>query len=183
MILIGNILFLSSNWSLLSIFTNFLLSRTQFNAPVSQISFSNKNAAASNSKDPSPSNRSIKASTPSKVDVDTFVPEDGDFDNFLDETDSARSNKPSAGVENNDDTSDDDGDNPMVAKFQDDDSDVEIDNYEVTKVKDLSEEDSDNESKAKNGIDNSSAACDDIQDDLDNFFNDDSSCNKDYEQL
>ena len=66
------------------------VSRTaQFNAPVSQISFSNKTAAAA-SKDPSPSNRSLKATTPSKVDVDTFVPDDGDFDNFLDETDSAR---------------------------------------------------------------------------------------------
>ena len=145
------------------------VSKTQFSAPTSQISFSNRSAPAS--KDPSPSNRqTVVKSSPTKVDMDSFVPDDADFDNFLDETDSARSAKPS-NADNNEDTSDDeDAINPMVAKFNDDEDDVDIDTYTapvvINNVKDLSD-DSDNENiKAQNGV------LHDTTDALNDFLND-----------
>merc|ERR1719410_447181 len=120
----------------------------------------------------SPMAKSVSTkSSPTKYDVDTFIPEDGDFDNFLDETDSARS-KPSTVDNNIDSSDDDDGVNPMVAKFDDDDEDVEIDNYEssVTKVKDLSD-DSDSEEVQKTKT--ARVAADQNCDELDDFLNED----------
>ena len=77
---------------------------------------------------------------------------------------------------------DDDGINPMVAKFNDDDEDVEIDNYEslVTKVRELSDDDSGSEDVKKNKL--VSKECDD----LDNFLNEDDTVNsmhQDYESI
>ena len=80
----------------------------QFTAPASAMTYSNKTGPASGTptadKGSSPGGRPPQgpvksSSSPSKYDVDNFVPDDGDFDNFLDETDSARS-KPST-VDNN----------------------------------------------------------------------------------
>ena len=79
----------------------------QFTVPASTMTYSSKTLSSTGAKDnhnvspgvvPQPG--SVKSSSPpSKYDVDTFVPDDGDFDSFLDETDSARS-KPSA-IDNN----------------------------------------------------------------------------------
>ena len=70
----------------------------------SHISFSNKSASKqTQSQTPTSANNQQTTSvhsSPSKLDVDNFVPDDGGFDNFLDETDSARS-KPSLAVDNN----------------------------------------------------------------------------------
>ena len=71
----------------------------------------------------------------------------------------------------------------MEAKFNDDDEDVEIDNYEssVTKVRELSDGDSDSEDLKKNKI-VSKEDCDD----LDNFLNEDNTVNsmhQDYESI
>merc|ERR1712107_827323 len=110
------------------------VSKTQFSAPTSQISFSNRSAPAS--RDPSPSNRqTVVKTSPTKVDMDSFVPDDADF---------ARSAKPS-NADNNEDTSDDeDAINTMVAKFNDDEDDVDIDTYTApvvfNNVKDLSDD-------------------------------------------
>jgi len=119
----------------------------------SQMSFSNKSASKqTDSLAPTSADTEQTAaanSSPTKLDVDNFVPDDGGFDNFLDDTDSARS-KPSLAVDDNLDSSDDDeGFNPMVAKIADDDSDVEVDTYKpsIPKVQDFSE-DSDSEPAA-----------------------------------
>ena len=70
----------------------------------SHISFSNKSASkqTQSQTQTSANNQQTTSvhSSPSKLDVDNFVPDDGGFDNFLDETDSARS-KPSLAVDNN----------------------------------------------------------------------------------
>jgi len=163
--------------------------KNQFSAPTSQMSFSNRSSSSASVTKSVPDTftsagkqpGSMKSS-PIKYDVDTFIPEDGDFDNFLDETDSARS-KPSTVDNNIDSSDDDDGINPMVAKFNDDDEDVEIDNYEssVTKVRELSDEDSDSEDLKKNKI-----VSKEDSDDLDNFLNEDNTVNsmhQDYESI
>ena len=63
----------------------------------SNISYSNKSASK-----PAPSlTPSSVNSSPTKLDVDNFVPDDGGFDNFLDETDSARSKPSLSTVDNN----------------------------------------------------------------------------------
>lgn len=74
----------------------------------------------------------------------------------------------------------------MVAKFDDDDDDVEIDNYEssVTKVRDLTD-DSDSENVQGVIQPSEGGKCDDLND----FFNDDNldnsvdSMHKDYESI
>ena len=71
------------------------------------MTYSSKTLSSTEAKDnhtlspgPIPQPASVKSSSPpSKYDVDNFIPDDGDFDSFLDETDSARS-KASA-VDNN----------------------------------------------------------------------------------
>ena len=76
----------------------------------------------------------------------------------------------------------------MVAKFDDDDEDVEIDNYEssVTKVEDLSD-DSDSEEVQKTTT--AKVAADQDCDELDDFLNEDNidhsvdSMHKDYESI
>jgi len=61
-----------------------------------------------------------------KVDVDNFVPDESDFDTFLEEGDSLKERSVSAA--NNIDSSDDDeGANPMVSKFDDE---VDVDTYD-----------------------------------------------------
>lgn len=152
------------------------MNENQFNAPTSEITFSTSQASKpKHSPSPKPQTLSSLKSSPTKVDVDSFIPEDGDFDNFLDETDSARS-KPSTAENNNDSSDDDDGGNPMVAKFNDDDSDVEIDIYEPShnKVRELSEDSDDDKEKV-------AANCDDA---LDDFLNGDKNSHlQDYEAM
>jgi len=152
------------------------VNENQFNAPTSEITFSTSQASKpKHSPSPKPQTLSSLKSSPTKVDVDSFIPEDGDFDNFLDETDSARS-KPSTAENNNDSSDDDDGGNPMVAKFNDDDSDVEIDIYEPShnKVRELSEDSDDDKEKV-------AANCDDA---LDDFLNGDKNSHlQDYQAM
>ena len=77
-------------------------SQAQFAAAASEISYSSSSSKQTPASDPAPGGRAPAATvktSPTKYDVDTFVPDEGDFDNFLDETDSARS-KPST-VDNN----------------------------------------------------------------------------------
>ena len=84
--------------------------QSQFTVPASTMTYSSKTLSSTEAKDnhtlspgPIPQPASVKSSSPpSKYDVDNFIPDDGDFDSFLDETDSARS-KPSA-VDNNADS-------------------------------------------------------------------------------
>merc|ERR1712029_263721 len=151
------------------------VNENQFNAPTSEITFSTSQASKpKHSPSPKPKTLSSLKSSPTKVDVDSFIPEDGDFDNFLDETDSARS-KPSTAENNNDSSDDDDGGNPMVAKFNDDDN-VEIDIYEPShnKVRELSEHSDDDKEKV-------AANCDDA---IDDFLNGDKTSHlQDYEAM
>jgi len=91
----------------------------------SNTSQSKETPSPSISKSGSNTNNNLAAS---KVDVENFVPDSGDFDNFLDDenTNSASSNQNAKG--NFLDSSDDeDGGNPMVSKF---DEDVDFDDYE-----------------------------------------------------
>lgn len=68
--------------------------------------------------------------TPTKLDVDNFVPDSADFDNFLNEEDSEKSKNPTNTSNNVDSSSDDECDNPMVARYEDS---VDVGNYEIIK--------------------------------------------------
>jgi len=119
-----------------------LAKKAAFSTPNSQMSFSNRPTVAPSNKSPAAVSRpttaaagspSVKGAvgnvvnghTAGKVDMDSFVPDDGDFDNFLDEAD-ANKDKTNMAISNVD-SSDEEGGNPMVSKYDDE---VDVDNYE-----------------------------------------------------
>jgi len=112
-----------------------------FTTPNSQMSFSNRTsttATATPSKpgptvaSVSPANKISAATvlTSGRVDVDSFVPDEGDFNNFLDETD-ANKEKTNIAINNVDSSDDEEGSNPMVSKYDDE---VDVDTYESAVV-------------------------------------------------
>merc|ERR1712096_493318 len=86
----------------------------------------------------------VNGHTAGKVDMDSFVPDDGDFDNFLDEAD-ANKDKTNMAISNVD-SSDEEGGNPMVSKYDDE---VDVDNYEsavdITAARDESDDSDDDQ--------------------------------------
>jgi len=177
-----------------------------FTTPSSQMSFSNRPAPSP--KPPKPAvvvspaagkavvgtggHPVLNGHTTGKVDVDTFVPDEGDFDNFLDETDAGKDRSVVA-INNVDSSDDDEGGNPMVSKYDDE---VDVDNYEsvvdIAAARDDSDE-SDSEShvpqKPVVNVSVKEKPVEDVGDELDDFLNDDNcdnsvqSLHTDYETL
>merc|ERR1719369_1759005 len=96
----------------------------------SHMSFSNRAAVAPKSPVPAVSpggktgsgaagHAATNGVAPSRVDVDTFIPDEGDFDTFLDEADTTKEKSVMA-MNNVDSSDEDEGGNPMVSKFDDD---------------------------------------------------------------
>jgi len=138
-----------------------LAKKAAFSTPNSQMSFSNRPTVAPSNKSPAAVSRpttaaagspSVKGAvgnvvnghTAGKVDMDSFVPDDGDFDNFLDEAD-ANKDKTNMAISNVD-SSDEEGGNPMVSKYDDE---VDVDNYEsavdITAARDESDDSDDDQ--------------------------------------
>jgi len=142
-----------------------LTKTSAFSTPSSQLSFSNRPAATGAPSKPAASPRPVVAGSPNKkgtaanschigvnghsaksVDVDSFVPEDVDFDNFLEDSDhnKERSNVAINNIESSDD---EEGGNPMVSKYDDE---IDVDNYESAVVIRDESEDSDEEQRVRN---------------------------------
>jgi len=177
-----------------------LKSSSSFAPSSSQIPFSNKKVVSSTDSSKTVSNPQSSSVNPSKnVDVDTFVPDDGDFNNFLEESDISKEKTPTSAAANTVDSSDEEeGGNPMVAKYADE---VDVDTYDqvvdINLVKSDSE-DSDNETSSIKQMQSDIALNDanynkhDIKsvDNLEDFLNDVDDCDRsvqsvhdDYETL
>jgi len=144
-------------------------------APIPDISYSNKLSSASipdisNSNKPYPSLTAAVAPTlPSprhhQTDtVDSFVPEDKDFDNFLTEETREGTRSVDRSQQDGDSSDDEVGGNPMVARYEDS---VDVETYAAV-----------NGSSSAQVLDDSSDDGDEVkmkvkkpQDDLDDFFN------------
>ena len=78
-----------------------LKNSSSFAPSSSQIPFSNKKVVSSTDSSKTVSNPQSSSVNPSKnVDVDTFVPDDGDFNNFLEESDISKEKTPTSAAAN-----------------------------------------------------------------------------------
>jgi len=174
-----------------------------FSAASSQMSFSNRAAVAPKSPVPaaSPGGKTglgtagpaaANGAVTSRVDVDTFIPDEGDFDNFLDEADTTKE-KSVIAMNNVDSSDDDEGGNPMVSKFDDE---VDVDNYDsvvdIAITKNDSDDSDSEQFSSKKKVGNNSVEenrVETVGDDLENFLIDDAcdnsvkSLHTDYETL
>jgi len=171
-----------------------------FSSTNSQMSFSNRAAVSPKQQSVSPGKssgphiggHSTTNGATGRVDVDTFIPDEGDFDNFLDEADSVKERSVMA-VNNVDSSDDDEGGNPMVSKFDDE---VDVDNYEAVVDIAIARDDSDDSDSeqlsSKKQVVNDSVKVNKIEnvgDEFEDFLNDDEcdnsvkSMHTDYETL
>merc|ERR1719431_742930 len=88
---------------------------------------SSRNSPPSTSPQPSPqTDVGVLRSPGGRVDVDNFVPEASDFDNFLNDAEVAKEKNLVASADNLDSSSDSECGNPMVARYEDS---VDLDSY------------------------------------------------------
>jgi len=179
------------------------LAKTPLTTASSHMSFSNRAAVAPKSPVTAVSpegktgsgaagHAATNGDVTSRVDVDTFIPDEGDFDTFLDEADTTKEKSVMA-MNNVDSSDDDEGGNPMVSKFDDE---VDVDNYDSVVDIAIARDDSDDSDSerflSKKKIEKVSVkenTTETVGDNFEDFLNDDEcdnsvkSLHTDYETL